>query len=95
MRPEKLDEKTLSVEIQKLKGWTLSSGMLSKEFKFSDFSEAFAFMVKVALKAEKMNHHPEWRNVYNKVEIRLSTHDAGGITELDLKLAAFIESTHK
>jgi 4a-hydroxytetrahydrobiopterin dehydratase len=63
-----------------------------REFRFKDFNGAFAFMTRVALMAEKMDHHPEWFNVYNRVEVTLSTHDAGGITESDLKLARFIDS---
>ena len=65
---------------------------ITKEFAFKDFNRAFAFMTQVALAAEKADHHPEWFNVYNKVRITLSTHDAGGVTEKDLKLAAFIDA---
>ena len=61
-----------------------------KVFKFDDFKAAFAFMTKVALKAEQMDHHPEWFNVYNTVDVTLSTHDAGGVTDLDKQLAAFM-----
>ncbi len=77
-----------------LKKWKKVRGRdaLMRELKFKDFSEAFGFMSRVALMAEKRDHHPEWSNVYNKVEITLSTHDAGGITELDIELAAFIDS---
>jgi 4a-hydroxytetrahydrobiopterin dehydratase len=72
--------------------WKEQNNQLVKEFEFKDFVEAFAFMTKVALLAEKHNHHPEWTNVYNKVEIRLCTHDAGNvITDRDRKLAAAIE----
>ena len=73
--------------------WKEQNNQLVKEFEFKDFVEAFAFMTKVALLAEKHNHHPEWSNVYNKVEIRLSTHDSGNvITDKDRKLAAAIEN---
>jgi 4a-hydroxytetrahydrobiopterin dehydratase len=65
---------------------------ITKEFAFKDFNRAFAFMTQVALYAEKADHHPEWFNVYNKVRITLSTHDAGGVTDKDLKLAAFIDA---
>jgi 4a-hydroxytetrahydrobiopterin dehydratase len=65
---------------------------ITREFAFKDFNRAFAFMTQVALHAEKHDHHPEWFNVYNKVRITLSTHDAGGVTEKDLKLAAFIDA---
>ncbi len=72
--------------------WTETDNKLYRKFKFADFSEAFAFMTRVALAAEKMDHHPEWKNVYNTVEIWLSTHDAGDIvTEKDTKLAEEID----
>jgi 4a-hydroxytetrahydrobiopterin dehydratase len=73
--------------------WTETNNQLVREFTFRDFSEAFAFMARVALLAESMNHHPSWSNVYNRVEIRLSTHDAGNIvTEKDRKLAKAIDA---
>lgn len=73
--------------------WIEQDNKLYREFKFSDFSEAFAFMTRVALIAEKMDHHPLWTNVYNKVEIWLSTHDAGDVvTEKDKKLARIIDT---
>lgn len=72
--------------------WTEREGKLCRTFRFRDFSEAFAFMVRVALVAEKMGHHPEWTNVYNTVEVALSTHDAGGaITEKDRVLATAMD----
>ena len=72
--------------------WEEKENALQRTFQFKDFSEAFAFMTRVALIAEKMDHHPEWKNVYNKVEMKLSTHDAGDIvTEKDRKLAAAID----
>jgi 4a-hydroxytetrahydrobiopterin dehydratase len=72
--------------------WTEINNKLHRKFKFADFSEAFAFMTRVALAAEKMDHHPEWKNVYNTVEIWLSTHDAGDVvTEKDRKLAKEID----
>jgi 4a-hydroxytetrahydrobiopterin dehydratase len=64
---------------------------IARPFKFADFTEAFAFMTRIALAAEKMDHHPEWSNVYNKVEITLSTHDAGGLSENDIALATAID----
>lgn len=70
-----------------LEGWSLGSGKLHRQFTFADFSEAFGFMTRLALVAEKMGHHPEWFNVYNRVTIDLTTHDAGGITTLDVELA--------
>ena len=72
--------------------WQETNNTLQRSFTFSDFSEAFAFMTRVALIAESMDHHPEWTNVYNKVNIRLSTHDAGNtVTDKDRKLAAAID----
>ena len=74
-------------------GWTEKDNTLYRKLEFKNFSEAFAFMVRVAIEAERMNHHPEWTNVYNKVEISLSTHDAGDIvTEKDVKLAEKINN---
>ena len=75
--------------LARLAGWSEVAGRdaISKTFVFKDFSEAFGFMTRAALVAEKMDHHPEWLNVYKKVEVTLSTHDAGGVTELDIKLA--------
>lgn len=73
--------------------WTEKDNCLQKTFKFKNFSEAFAFMTRVALLAEQMNHHPEWSNIYNTVHIKLSTHDAGNIiTEKDRKLAEAIDN---
>jgi 4a-hydroxytetrahydrobiopterin dehydratase len=75
--------------LQKNTGWkkTESRNAITKSFKFADFSAAFGFMARVALVAEKMDHHPEWFNVYNRVDVTLTTHDAGGVTELDFTLA--------
>ena len=75
----------------KLKLWKIESDQLVREYTFKDFIEAFGFMTKVALLAQQANHHPEWSNVYNKVKICLTTHDAGGITEKDIDLAAQID----
>src|SRR6187431_2339571 len=73
----------------KLKGWAEAPGRdaIAKKFVFQDFNQAFGFMARAALVAEKMDHHPEWFNVYKTVDVTLSTHDAGGLTELDVKLA--------
>lgn len=75
--------------LAKLDGWSEAEGReaITKTFKFKNFSEAFAFMSRAALLAEKLDHHPEWFNVYNKVEVTLATHDAGGVTELDTTTA--------
>jgi 4a-hydroxytetrahydrobiopterin dehydratase len=76
------------------KGWTPAEGRDAavKSFKFRDFNEAFGFMTRVALYADKADHHPEWFNVYNRVEITLTTHDAGGLSERDVAMARFIEA---
>lgn len=78
-------------QLRDLADWTFDEGMLKRDFEFTDFTEAFSFMTAVALAAEKLDHHPEWSNVYNKVSIALSTHSAGGITGLDFELAAKID----
>ena len=70
----------------------IGQAVFSKNFTFKNFNEAFGFMSRVALKAEAMNHHPEWFNVWNRVEVTLSTHDAGGLTELDIELATFMDA---
>ena len=68
--------------------WTHANGGLHREFRFADFSEAFGFMARAALIAEKIDHHPDWSNVWNRVSVSLQTHDAGGVTDLDFRLAA-------
>ena len=75
--------------LERLKGWSEVAGRdaIAKKFVFADFNQAFGFMTRAALVAEKLDHHPEWFNVYKTVEVTLSTHDAGGLTELDVKLA--------
>ena len=90
---EKLTEAQRSQAFGKLKGWghDAKADALTQDFKFKDFSEAFAFMTRVALLAQSANHHPEWSNVYNKVSIRLTTHDAGGVTAKDVALAKAID----
>ncbi|MGS0743899.1 4a-hydroxytetrahydrobiopterin dehydratase [Glaciimonas sp. GG7] len=79
--------------LQKLPGWIAVDGRdaIEKTFLFSDFNAAFGFMTQVALLAEKLDHHPEWSNVYNRVVVLLTTHDAHGVTELDVKLAQFMD----
>ena len=79
----------------KLSGWTTKTGdrdAIEKTFKFVDFKTAFAFMSACALKAEQMDHHPEWFNVYNRVEVTLTTHDADGVTVLDIELAGYMDA---
>ncbi len=92
MRPEKLTDDQIREELKGLLGWSLENGKLHKEFVFKDFVGAFGFMTKAALHAEKMDHHPEWFNVYNKIRVDLMTHDAGGITTNDVALAKALES---
>jgi 4a-hydroxytetrahydrobiopterin dehydratase len=86
---QKLTAENRKSALAKLSGWSEAAGgdAISKTFTFKDFNEAFGFMTRAALVAEKMDHHPEWFNVYKKVEVTLSTHDAGGVTDLDVKLA--------
>lgn len=85
---EKLTKEKVATGLDDLTGWSVSNDKLRREFKFANFIEAFGFMTSAAIEAEKMNHHPEWFNVYNKVVVDLTTHDAGGITELDFELAS-------
>ena len=83
----------LDQELKSLPGWHKVEGRnaIAKSFKFKTFTEAFGFMAKVALTAEKMDHHPEWFNVYNRVDVTLTTHSAGGVTDLDINLARAME----
>lgn len=87
---EKLADDALAVALEQTAGWTLKDGKLHRVLQFADFVEAFGFMTQVALVAEKMNHHPEWCNVYKTVAISLSTHDVGGLTQKDIELAQAI-----
>ncbi|MEX2036837.1 MAG: 4a-hydroxytetrahydrobiopterin dehydratase [Xanthobacteraceae bacterium] len=86
----KLTEQARADALRKLSGWSEVAGRdaISKKFVFKDFNAAFGFMTRAALVAEKIDHHPEWFNVYKTVDVTLSTHDAGGVTDLDIKLAA-------
>lgn len=84
----KLTETEIQDRLRDLAGWASNGQAISREFKFTDFTQAFGFMASAALIAEKMSHHPEWSNVYNKVNITLTTHDVGGLSELDFILAA-------
>jgi 4a-hydroxytetrahydrobiopterin dehydratase len=86
---QKLSADARMAALSRLKAWSETSGRdaITKKFVFADFNQAFGFMTRAALIAEKMDHHPEWFNVYKTVEVTLSTHDAGGLTELDVKLA--------
>ena len=94
---EKYSSGEIKEAMTKLHGWSLVEGRdaLFKKFKFKDFNEAFGWMTRVALKAEALNHHPEWFNVWNRVEVTLATHDAKGLTHLDMELAAFMDKIDK
>lgn len=88
----KLSEQEISQQVSRLGGgWKVVNGKVNKTFEFDDFVQAFGFMTKVAMEAEKMNHHPEWFNVYNRVRIDLTTHDVGGISNYDIRLAKTID----
>lgn len=84
---------TPAAAVEQLKGWRVSDDGLAieKRFRFADFATAFGFMTRVALRAEKRDHHPEWFNVYDRVDVRLTTHEANGVTERDLELAAHMD----
>lgn len=86
-----LNESQIREALTALPGWVHADNALKKSFKFKNFSQAWAFMSRVALAAEKMDHHPDWSNSYNNVGVSLSTHDAGGVTEKDIKLATSME----
>ena len=88
----KLDPAARANALATLAGWSELDGRdaITRTFQFADFNHAFGFMARVALLAEKMDHHPEWFNVYNRVEVTLATHDAGGVTELDVRMANFM-----
>ena len=87
-----LSNKQLNEYLEDLNGWNVVNEKLSKTFKFSNFIQAFGFMTQVAITSEAMDHHPEWSNVYNRVEINLVTHSEGGITKLDIELAMKVDS---
>lgn len=93
MKQEKLGEEAISEQLAELDGWSRSQDgiAIEKSYRFGSFREAFGFMTEGALAAEKFNHHPEWFNVYSRVDVRLTNHDAGGLTALDFKLAAAME----
>jgi 4a-hydroxytetrahydrobiopterin dehydratase len=89
---KKLDQAEIREALAELRGWTLEDGKLHREYRFRDFNEAFGFMTRVALEAERRNHHPEWSNVWNRVVVDLTTHDAGGLTTNDVELARVMEA---
>jgi 4a-hydroxytetrahydrobiopterin dehydratase len=93
MSAKRFSREELTAEIQKLPGWKLGiESRIVAEFKFKSFPEAFSFMTRVAFEAERLDHHPDWSNSYNRVKIELTTHDAGGVTEKDLELARKISA---
>ena len=92
---KKMTDAEISAGIAKLAGWSVQNGKLHREYKFADFPHAFGFMATAAPAIEKMDHHPEWSNVYNRVTVDLTTHDAGGITQKDFDLAALLEGIAK
>jgi 4a-hydroxytetrahydrobiopterin dehydratase len=94
MATAKLSEHQISAELVKLDGWSVVDGNLHRVFEFKDFSQAFGFMTRVALAAEKMDHHPDWSNSWNKVTVDLATHSAGGLTKNDFDLAGKIQQIH-
>lgn len=89
-RPERIGAEAA---LARLAGWAAAEGRdaIVRSYRFPDFSAAFAFMTRVAMRAEQLDHHPEWSNVYNRVDVLLATHDADGVTELDVTLAAFMD----
>src|SRR5438445_8014735 len=89
--PQKLDQSELRSALTGLPGWTLAQGKLHREYKFPDFVHAFGFMATAAIAIEKMNHHPEWFNVYSRVVVDLTTHDSGGISQRDFELAGLLD----
>jgi 4a-hydroxytetrahydrobiopterin dehydratase len=94
-RPSLLSPGEIAARLQSLPGWNLSGDALRRDFVFADFPEAFAFMTRVAFAAEKLNHHPNWSNVWNRVSVALSTHDSGGVTDLDFELAGLMQRLMK
>ena len=88
----RLSSEQISEELKNLPGWIIKDEKLHKDFEFDTFNEAFGFMTRAAMEIEKMNHHPEWFNVYNKLSVDLTTHDAGGITNNDVQLAKILNS---
>jgi 4a-hydroxytetrahydrobiopterin dehydratase len=89
----KFSDSELKDALAGLPGWSIADGKLHKEYKFADFIHAFGFMATAALAIEKMDHHPEWFNVYNRVKVDLATHDAQGITSKDVDLAKLLDAT--
>ncbi len=91
--PARLSDFEIDAALTELPGWVRRGDGLERAYRFADFTRAFAWMTRAALLAEKADHHPEWSNVYNRVEVRLTTHDAGGITARDIALATALDAT--
>ena len=88
----RLSQLDIKEDLKNLPGWNVINEKLHKEFEFDSFNQAFGFMTRAAMEIEKMNHHPEWFNVYNRITVELTTHDAGGITKNDVNLAKILDS---
>jgi 4a-hydroxytetrahydrobiopterin dehydratase len=88
----RLSSEKISEELKNLPGWSIKDEKLHRDFEFETFNQAFGFMTRAAMEIEKMNHHPEWFNVYNRLTVDLMTHDAGGITQNDVELAKILNS---
>jgi 4a-hydroxytetrahydrobiopterin dehydratase len=95
MATAKLTKQQVEADLQKLNGWSVVGGNLHRVFEFDDFTHAFGFMTRVALAAEKMDHHPDWSNSWNKVTVNLCTHSAGGLTRNDFDLAQKIQQIYR
>ena len=95
MKPYLLENGELQELFVKIPGWAMKSNLIEREFNFANFLEAFSFMTKIAFVCEKYNHHPNWENVYSKVIIKLTTHDLGGISNLDQTIASEINSIYE
>ncbi len=91
MVPKRLNDEEIESALADLDGWTRDGDHLVRALEFADFSVAFGFMTSIAIAAERLHHHPEWTNVYSRVEIRLTTHDAGGLSSSDFELASLID----
>jgi 4a-hydroxytetrahydrobiopterin dehydratase len=91
MAPSLLSEAETLTALSDLPAWERDGGTISRSFRFDDFAAAFGFMAAAAVVSERMNHHPEWTNVYNRVDVSLTTHDAGGLTRLDVDLARHMD----
>jgi 4a-hydroxytetrahydrobiopterin dehydratase len=95
MAANALSDSELQTELDRLPAWNIQNGKLHRTYKFTDFVQAWGFMSMAALHAEKVSHHPDWSNVYNRVTVELTTHDAGGITQQDVRFAEHVESLSK